>query len=180
MTLPNIEHLDIDKMSIEDIDNLIPQLDEAMEELKSRKPIHEVVSDKFSECWPPIEEELTNEFQGTLEEEKEQFLFNHGFKLVLEKSIGEEHTNEFLRVLKVCLRKKNFRANARFYRKVNNPEVSKVAQVGFAVYRLHLSSKKSDKFIGGNWIKGEISELKRDESPAAQAAIRDFTEIGLI
>lgn len=177
----------IDDLTIDEIDSLMPQLASALEEaklkeqqLKEQRHISEVVEEKFAKVWGDVENELTEEFKRETLKEKEDFVFIEGFRVVMSRVLDEDHLNLFLKVVKQCVKNKNFKENKKFYQRVDSPELREVGKVGFAVYRLNLSKKVNESYVGGDWIRGKIYRLRKSESPLVKLALEQFTEIGLL
>ncbi len=179
----NPSSVNIEELSIQDIDNLIPRLEETLAALvaaEKTKPIDVVVEETFSESWGKVKNELTSEFSELLDKEREEFTFNQSMHIVLEPYMGGESVKAFFRVIQECIKIKSFRSNKRFYQRVADQKVREAAQVGFAVYRLHMSKSVKDDFVGGKWIKNEIKSFGRRGGPVTQSVLKDFSEVGLI
>lgn len=178
---------EIDKMSIEDIDSLMPQLAAALEEAKlkekqakEQRHISEVVEEKFAEVWTDVENELTEEFKRDTLKEKEDFVLKEGFKIVLESRIGKDNTDLFFKTLGDCIRKGDFKFTQRFYKTVEDNEVVETAKVGFAVYRLHLSNRVRGDYVKPKRAMEYIREFKKSGNPVALSTLNAFSEIGLL
>lgn len=178
---------EIDKMSIEEIDNLLPQLASALEEAKLKEQelaesrhISEVVEDRFSEVWGEVESQLTEEFKRDTLKEKEDFILKEGFKIVLESRIGKDNTDLFFKTLGDCVRKRDFKFTQRFYKTVEDSEVVETAKVGFAVYRLHLSNRVRGDYVKPKRALEYIREFKKSGNPVALSTLNAFSEVGLL
>jgi hypothetical protein len=178
---------EIDKMSIEDIDSLMPQLAAALEEAKlkekqakEQRHISEVVEEKFAEVWTDVENELTEEFKRDTLKEKEDFILKEGFKIVLESRIGKDNTDLFFKTLGDCVRKRDFKFTQRFYKTVEDSEVVETAKVGFAVYRLHLSNRVRGDYVKPKRAMEYIREFKKSGNPVALSTLNAFSEVGLL
>lgn len=175
----DLSSINIENLSIEEIEDLLPQLEIALEEAESCKPIYEVVDERFSAVWESVREEYTSEFNESLSKQREEFMLKEGFKIVFNKALGEENTSLFFKDVDECVKKKDFSLNKRFYSKVKDPDLKEVAQVGFSVYRLNLGKKGKD-FVNEPQAKRNITILRKSDSSLTQLVLKEFSEIGLL
>lgn len=181
----DLSSINVDEMTIEDIDNLLPQLSVELEKAKISRPIHEDVDEEFSKIWDEVESKYVKEFEKALEVEKERFIFNQGLLIVLEGAIGPTYAKEFFDTANECIRAKDFSKRFKFLRKINNPETLEVVKAGFAIYRLHISNstgtRRGSSFVGTNRksVKEDILRFRRSENSKVQAVIANVERIGI-
>lgn len=190
--MTDLSSIEVGQLSLEEIEQLLPQLYQDLEKAKDAesatlatqevddRPLNEIVDDKFSRIWGDLEKEYNDKFDEDLKKEEDSFILDNGIKIVLESSIGKDYTKMFFKVVNRCLKERNFRVSQRFFRNVEDPEVSNVAKLSFAVYRLNLPADYDDSFVKRKRAKEYVSELSKVESPLMKTVTNDFIEVGLL
>lgn len=182
--------LKIEDLSLEEINELLPQIEVELdraeqaeaqakaEETFEMKPINERVEDRFSKVWTPILDNLTEEHLDSVRKEKEKFVLNEGMRIALERSIGPDHTTQFFKTLRKCVKKNSFHVNGAFYGKFEDDRVAQVAKVALSVYRLNLC-KTDEDCKESSRAKRNVKDFLNSENPLIQSTLKDLTEVGL-
>lgn len=183
--------INIDSLSVEEIDALLPQLQKELEEVRKaedvaaeaaiqNKPIYERVREQFSSVWGEIQHSLTERHEQNLQREEKIFVLDEGMRIALEHTIGESNSKIFFKALRECIRDRDFKSNCGFYRKVKDRDVAQAAKVAFAVYRLNRSKIVDSEYLGSKWIKGKIPGMLNSDTPMVRTLVSDLREIGFI
>lgn len=173
----------IDRLSLEEIEKLLPQLQASMEAAKKR-PIQDVVDEAFSEEWPEIESALQREFEDNLNKDKRNFFLKTSLNSILSKSVGEDVAKDFFRTVNHCQETKNFKGTQTFFQKVKGPEfyeVREVAKVSFAVYRLNKRAILGDDYFGRpSSLRETIRDAEKSDSKTVKNVVSQFRQLNLI
>jgi hypothetical protein len=141
----------IEELTLEEIDNLLPQLQKQLEEAQ-KPPIDELVGIKFEEEWELVQECLKEQLQNELEQTYKGLYLFTVLENVLQPFIGEERTKKFLSVANSCVKEKSFKGTQKFYYEVEDPVQRAIARLSFAVLQLNMNFAKSSK------VKATINE----------------------
>lgn len=141
----------IEDLTLEDIDNLLPQLQKQLEEAQ-KPPIDEIVGTKFQEEWELVEECLKEQLERDLESTQRNLYLFTVLENVLNSVIGEERTKKFMNVASFCIQEKNFKGTQKYYHDVEDPIQRAIARLSFAVLQLNMNFTKPSK------IKSTINE----------------------
>lgn len=180
--------IDIQGLSLEEIENLLSQVSTSLEESRNNKSISEKVNEQFSEEWAKVEKGLTSDFEKSIAKERADFALKESFRIVLHRHLGEYYTKEFFKSVANCVRKKDFSHNQKFYRTLRNDSSNgsslvQAARAAFAVYKMNLAKSGSADFLKLpklTKLKEDLREIKRGGDSVVLATIQDFQEVGLL
>lgn len=190
--MTELSSIEVENLSLEEIEQILPQLyhdlkevreiesSQPVEEEADDRPLNEIVEDKLSELWVSVERGYTESFNESLQKEHRSFILEQGLRVVLEPVIGKDHTKTFFKVAGKCVKEKNFRMNQRFFRGIDNPDLSSVARLSFAVYRINLPEEFDDSFVKRKRAKEYVSELTKSDDPLIKSVADGFYEVGLL
>lgn len=177
--------INVDEMTIAEIESLLPQLSIELENAKLSKPIHEEVDEEFSKTWDTLVVRYNQEFDKFLEVEKSNFTFKRGLGIVLERAIGPFYVKQFFESVDECIRARDFTKRSRFLRKVDSEDTLEVLKVGFAIYRLHISSSPTGRRLSPvgtskKHVKADISGFKKSHNKKVQEVLTISEKIGIL
>jgi hypothetical protein len=172
--LHQLEQIDVNSLSSEDIDNLLPMLESALIEAQ-KVPVSVAAKNSFEEEWQYVQDELTELFNNSLLQDKKLMQLEFLMRAIIGKYMDEEDCNSFFVIFELCEEEKNFRKSLSF---INNYPHSLAASLCFAVYRLNKKAIIDQKipFYGkrGDLMRTVKSAVNSD-CEVVKSFIKEFT-----
>jgi hypothetical protein len=173
----------IENLSLEEIENLLPQFQASLEESK-KKPIWDVVDEIFAVEWSEIEKSLEKEFEDNLYRDRMNFFIKTSLKTILNSAIGEEITRELFKTINYCQETQNFKGTQMFFQKFKGPDfydIREAAKVAFAVYRLNKRNILGDEYFGKPAsLRSLIRDSEKVDSQIVKNVVFNFRQCKLI
>lgn len=164
--------MEIENLSLEDIEKILPQLQKQLEESK-KLPIDEIVSSKFESEWELVECCLKEQHEKDLEETHQRLYLFTVLENVLQSFIGEELTKNFMDVAKNCIHEKSFRGTQKFYSDTEDSIQRNIARLSFLIIQMNLNLTKSSK------VKAAINECVK-VSDEVQSVFDTYKQFELV
>jgi hypothetical protein len=173
----------IENLSLEEIEKLLPQFESSIEASK-KKPIWDVVDEIFAVEWDEFEGSLKKEFEDNLYRDRMNFFIKTSLKSILTSSIGEDITKELFNTINYCQESHNFKGTQMFFQRFKGPDfydIREAAKVAFAVYRLNKRNILGDEYYGNpSSLRATIREAEKLDSKIVQSIVFNFRQCKLI
>lgn len=169
-----IDQIDVDSLSPEEIEALLPQLEEALKEAQ-KVPVPSAAKKSFKEEWSHIEEELNERFENSLATYKKELSLGFLIEAIFSKYLNEEQLAEFIESFQYCEKEQNFR---KFKLPPNKP-LCNIYRLGSSVYRLNkreIFSKPSQFYGTKTDLMRSIRTIAESEDPKIQSLVQDLKQ----
>lgn len=165
--------ISIKDLTLEQIEELLPQLQKQLEEAE-KLPIDEIVSQKFKSEWELVSKVLEEQFEESLQKLNKSLYAHTALETVLNEKIGERNTKLFLEVAKNCIESNSFKETQLFYSKVTDPLIKAIARLSFSTLSHYFNHLSTTKF------KHVLNECKKVNPEEINNIISIYTTLNLL